>query len=156
MAEVGLSGRTAFASNKALSINLQMTANPSPDKSLRCSVAPTKIRLSLEPPPPSVREVLTFWFVMQGEDPVRLELHRLLDGSQMVKYGDNPLSGTWSWRVPLRMSIESEFKCHFVMPGFEDGRWFYFEQIGKSPMYRDDTLDPQYNVFLIFLPEESW
>ena len=135
MAQVGPSARTAFASNKALSINLQMTANPSPDKALRCSVAPTKIRLSLEPPPPSngTGKCFTFWFVTQSEDPVRLELHRLGDGIQMVKYGDNPLSGKWSWRVPLRMSIESEFKCHFALPGFEDGRWFYFEQIGKSP-----------------------
>ena len=131
-----------------------MEANLGPAESSQCPAPATKRPES----PPSAKasgNCSVFWFVMDREEPVRFELHRLGDGTRKVKYGDNAWSGHWILGNSGHKDDENVFVCHFDMAGF-GARDYHFVQVEKSVMYCYRATRQQYNAVLVFLPEESW
>ena len=133
-----------------------MEANLGPAESSQCPAPATK-RPESPPSAKASENCLVFWYVMDREEPVRFELHRLENGTRKVKYGDNKLSGRWT---PMTRKSrcwgfdENVFVCRFDK-GF-GARDYHFVQVEKSVMYCYRATRPQYNAVLVFLPEESW
>ena len=136
-AQVRVPGRTEFASNKALSISLQMEGNPAPGEPSQCiAVTTRRPRCESTPPPQTTGNCFVFWFVQGREEPVRLELHRLEDGGRKVKYGDGPLAGHWLLRNGGHEDDPNIFEVSLKFGDELRPADFRFVQVKASTVYR--------------------
>jgi hypothetical protein len=157
-AQVRVPGRTEFASNKALSISLQMEANPAPGEPSQCiAVTTRRPRCESTPPPQTTGNCFVFWFVRnRDEEPVKLELHRLADGTRRVRYDGKELAGDWLLGNCGHEDDPNVFICYFELEKGWEGVTFRFEQVKATNTYRFCGPRPEHDIFLVHLPKESW
>ena len=138
-------------------MNVAMTHDPSPGAVQRPSKRPRRDGARPANSLP-LSHAFVFHYVRADTQPVRIELHERPLGDELqrqVSYNHEPLQGHWTFSEGSE-GEPNVFEVHFNARPERPLKMHRFMQIGKTNVYRHISELAEYNVILIYLPEESW